>query len=171
MEETLALVNRIIKDHEQIIIGIQTSEEIANDVVAILELERPLESFVPGRLDDQRQSLRDLQQSLERVDKMLQEHFGREEKSLLSALEKRRNKTLASAFSSLLDEHKELTARLAKLKEDVAELVTEGLSRSLWEGKAYGMRAYIRHTQRLIEAHAETEQSLLQTVRKELERA
>ena len=90
MEDILSLIDQTIKEHEQIMLSIQTSEDIANDVVAVLELERSLESFVPERLDDRRQSLHDLQQSLERVDKVLQEHFDREEKALLSAFEKRR---------------------------------------------------------------------------------
>ena len=40
MKETLTLIDQTIKEHEQIMLGIQTSEEIANDVAAMLELEK-----------------------------------------------------------------------------------------------------------------------------------
>ena len=68
----------------------------------------------------------------------------------------------------LLGEHQELKSRIARSKEGAAELAVEGLSRDVWEGKAYGMRAYIYHTRKLLEAHAQSEQELFQALRKEL---
>jgi len=168
VNETLSLIDQILKEHEEIMLGVQTSEGIANDLTATLELDRPVESFVPGRPGDQKRSLNDLQQSLERVDKVLQGHFDREEKALLAAFEKRPHRMLASAFSVLLDEHQELRDRIARSRENAAELATGGLSGGLWEGKAYGLRAYIRHTRKLIEAHAGSEWELLRRLRAEL---
>ena len=171
MTETLSLIDQTLKEHEEIMLGVEASESIANDLTAMAELDRPLESFVPGRPGDQRRSLNDLQESLERVDKVLQGHFDREEKALLTAFEKRPDKMLASAFSALLHEHKELRDRIARSRENASELATGGLSRDVWEGKAYGLRAYMRHTRKLIEAHADSEWELLQRLRTQLEGA
>lgn len=169
MEEVLALIDAIIKEHRQIMEDIVTSENIADDLGAILELGRATDVFEPATLDRRRRSLQGLQQSLEKVDKELQAHFGREEKALLTAFENYGGRTFASALRALLVEHGELKDRIAKSKQDAAELAVEELSRGVWEGRAYGVRVHIGHTRKLLEAHAQSEQELLQTLRKELE--
>ena len=65
-------------------------------------------------------------------------------------------------------EHKNLTDRLVNSKQDVAKLMSGDLSRGLWEATGYDMRAYLSHTRRLLETHAEMEQELLRTLRSEL---
>jgi uncharacterized protein YlaN (UPF0358 family) len=77
---------------------------------------------------------------------------------------------LASALHILLREHEEIRNRIAKLKKDAAELATGELSREVWEGKVWGIRSYIDHTRKLIEAHAKSEMELLQTLRSRLQR-
>jgi len=168
MEGIFALIDAIIEEHKQIREGIETSENIANDLGAILELGRATGDFEPATLDRKRRGLEGLQQSLEKVDKGLQAHFDREERALLTAFEDYGGRTFASALRALLVEHPELKNRIAKSKQDAAELAVGELSREVWEGKAYGMRVYISHTRKLLEAHAQSEQELLQTLRKEL---
>ena len=68
MEEALALIDQLIEEHKQILQDIQTTERIANDAGALLELGRAEEDFMPGRFDDQERSLQSLQESLEAVD-------------------------------------------------------------------------------------------------------
>lgn len=169
MEGIFALFDAIIEEHKQIRESIETSEHIANDLGAILELGRAIGDFEPATLDRERHGLESLQRSLEKVDKGLQAHFDREEGALLTAFEDCGGRTFASALRALLVEHQELKNRIAKSKQDAAELAVGELSREVWEGKAYGMRVYISHTRKLMEAHAQSEQELLQTLRKELE--
>ena len=168
MEGTLALMDAIIAEHKQIREDIETTEHIAGDLGAVLELDRATGGFEPVVLDRKRRGLQGLQQSLEKVDKELRAHFGREEGVLLTAFEDDGGRTFASALRALLGEHEELKNRIAKSKQDVAELAVGGLSREVWEGKAYGVRVYISHTRKLLEAHAQSELELLQTLRKEL---
>ena len=170
MEGTLALMDAIIQEHKQIREDIETTEYIADDLGAILELDRATGDFEPATLDHKRRSLQGLQQSLEKVDKELQAHFEREEGALLTAFEDCGGRTFASALRALLVEHQELKNRIAKSKQDAAELAVGGLSREVWQGKAYGMRVYISHTRKLLEAHAQSELKLLQTARKEIEK-
>jgi iron-sulfur cluster repair protein YtfE (RIC family) len=169
MENTLALIEQTIKEHEQIMTGIQASEGIANDVAAILELERPVEGFVVGRLDDRKKNLDNLHKSLEKIDKALGQHFGREEKTVLAAFE-RSSTSLTLAFSLLLEEHDDFRKRIVKSKEIASELLDASLSREVWEGKAYGLRAHIRHTRKHLEAHAASEAELFRALRKELQK-
>ena len=170
MEGTLALMDAIIKEHKQIREDVETTEHIADDLGAILELDRAVGDFEPATLDHKRRSLQGLQQSLEKVDKELRAHFEREEGALLTAFEDYGGRTFASALRALLVEHQELKNRIAKSKQDAAELAVGELSREVWQGKAYGMRVYISHTRKLLEAHAQSELKLLQTARKEIEK-
>lgn len=169
MVETLALIDQILEEHKLIIKRVQNLEQAANDAEVLLGLERAKEQFMPGRFD-QRQGLQNLQESLAIIDKELQAHFNREETALLTAFEKHGDKELASALYSLFLEHEDLRNRFAHSREHIAELIGGGLSRQLWEASAHDMRAYISHTRKLLGAHAENEQKLLQTLRSELVR-
>lgn len=166
MEEALALIDKIIEEHKTIIRRVQTLEQVANDAEAIAGFEKAKEAFMPGRFD-QKQGLQKLQELLETTEQGLQAHFNREETALLSAFEKHGNKNLASDFRSLLLEHEDLKNRFVHSRKHLAEL-TGGMSRHVWEASAYDMRAYISHTRKLLEAHAEIEQKLLQTLRRQL---
>jgi iron-sulfur cluster repair protein YtfE (RIC family) len=170
MEETLALIEKIVGEHKSIMQGVRSLEQAASDAEAIVGLEKAKETFMPGRLE-QEQGLKKLQASLEAIDQGLRAHFNREETGLMNVFEKHGNKELASALRSLLLEHEDLRNRLAHAKKHVAELVSGGLSRHLWEASAHDMRAHISHTRKLLEAHAEIEQELFHRLRTELTKA
>lgn len=168
MEDILALVDEAIEEHQKIFRCVVDSQTIADDVCASLWLEQAKEHVMPGRLEDQSQGLRKLQDSMDTLEKRLEEHFQREEKALLAAFKRLGNKALASALHALLTEHKEIRHRINRLKKDVAELLSERSSRHIWQGKVWGLRAYMRHTAKLLEAHAESEQELLLQAKEEL---
>jgi len=167
MKEALALIKKIIEEHKIIIRGVQTLEQVANDAEAIEGMEKAKEAFIPGRFE-QKRGLQKLQEMLQTTEQGLQAHFNREETALLTAFEKHGDKELASDLHSLLLEHEDLRNRFAHAKQHVAELTSGGLSRHLWEASAHDMRAHISHTRKLLEAHAEIEQRLLQRLRSKL---
>jgi len=170
MEEAIALIDKIIEEHETIFQRLQTLEEVANDAGTIIGLGEAKEAFVPGRFEE-KQGLATFQKLLETIDQGIRAHFGREEEMLSIALEKRADKKLASALNSLLLEHENLRDRLVHTKQDVAELTGGSLSRSVWEAKGYDMRAYVSRTRKSFEAHAGMEQELLRKLRSELMKA
>ncbi len=170
MEEALALIEKIIEEHKLIIGRVRALEQVTNDATALMGFDVAKGDFVPGRLDNQKLSLQNLQESLEKIDQGIQAHFNREETGLLNALEKHGDKVLVSALAALFTEHKGIRDRLAKLKKDIAELAAGGLSREVWEGKAWGIRVYVTHTRSLLESHAKSEQELLQILRNRLRR-
>ena len=122
---------------------------------------------MPGRLD-QKVGLDKLEDLVNLVDEGLQAHFDREETAVLAAFEEQGDNELASAFHSLLLEHKDLRNRLTHTKNHVTQLTSGELSRSQWEATAHDMRAHISHTRKLLEAHAGVEQKLLLSLRRSL---
>ena len=167
MDETLALIDKIIAEHRVVFKGFQNLEEILNDFDAISGMEKAKEAFMPGRLD-QKESLKKLQESLETIDQGLQAHFNREETALLAAFEKHGDRKLVSALNALILQHEDLRNRFAHSKKHVAELLGGGLARHKWEASAHDMRAHISHTRKLLEAHAAGEQPLLVELRRQL---
>ena len=167
MEETIALIDKIIKEHSVIGREMKSLEQATNDAEGIMKLEKAKDEFVPGRFE-QKQGLKELQASLERVIEGLEAHFSREETALLAAFEEHGNRELATGLRSLLLEHEDLRNRFAHSREHVAELIGGGLSHHLWEASANDMRAHLSHTRKLLEAHAEIEQEILKKLRSEL---
>jgi iron-sulfur cluster repair protein YtfE (RIC family) len=170
MEEITALIDKIIDEHKVMIKEAQSIEQVANDASVLVALEEAKDNFVPGRFD-QKQSLQKLQESLEKIDKGLQEHFNREETGLLAAFEKHGDRRLVTTLNSLLLEHTDLRNRLAHSKDHVAELVSGKLARHQWEASANDMRAHLSHTWKLLEAHAAIENELLMELRQHLSEA
>ena len=167
MEEVIALIDKIIDEHKSMFQDLANLEQVANDTEAIIGLDEAKETHMPGRAD-KRESLVDLEQLLETIDKGIQAHFNREEVALLNAFEQHGDRKLTLALHSLLTEHNNLTDRLAHSKQEVATLIGGSLSRHIWEATAYDMRAYLGQTRKLFEEHAEMEQELLHTLRNEL---
>jgi len=166
MQEVIALIDRIIEEHQTIFQDFQTLDQIANDAEAAILLDKAKEEFVPGRFES-KQGLEELEELLEETEQGIQGHFKREEGALLNAFEKHGDRKLASALL-LLTEHKNLTDRLAYSKQDVAKLTSGDLSRGIWEATGYDMRAYLSYTRRLFEMHAQMEHQLLLALRSEL---
>jgi hypothetical protein len=160
MEDALAIIEQIIEDHKVISQRFQAAEQIANDAEALTSFDKAKEAFMPGRLAQQ-PGLQELQASLAKIEQGLHHHFHLEETSLPGVVDRYGDEENKSDLRSLLLEHKDLRNRLAHSKKHVAELVEGNLSRHLWEASAHDMRAYITHTRKLLEAHAEIEQELL----------
>jgi iron-sulfur cluster repair protein YtfE (RIC family) len=167
MEEVIALIDGVIEEHKTIFQDFQTMDQIANDAEAVISLDKAREEFVPGRFES-KQGLQKLEKLLEKTEQGIQAHFEREEVALLHAFERHGDRKLASALHSLLVEHKDMTDRLAHSRQDVAKLTNSDLSRGVWEATGYDMRAYLSHTRRLFEKHAEMEHELLHRLRSQL---
>ena len=167
MEEAIALIDKLVEEHKLIRQRIGNIESVANDAEALGGLDKAKDAFMPGKLE-QSQGLKRLQELVKIAKEGLDAHFNREETALLSIVEKYGSKESASALRSLLLEHADLRNRFAHAERHVAELVSGGLSRNLWEASAHDMRAHISHTRQLIEAHAGIEQELFHRLRSEL---
>ena len=168
MEDTIALIDQLIKEHRIIKRDVGNLEHLANDVEAVAGLEKAKEAFMPGRLD-QTKSLQEFQNSLEAINKGLEAHFNREETALLTAFEKHGGKKLVSALRALLDEHADIRNRVVQTKKNVSELTSGGMASHLWSASAHDMRVYMSHTLKLIGTHARSEHGLFTALKKQLQ--
>jgi hypothetical protein len=164
IKEALTLIEQVIEEHKTIFQGL---DQVINDAEALRSFEKAKEVFMPGRLD-QKTGLDKLAEQVNMVDQGLRAHFDREETAVLAAFEEQGDRELASAFHSLILEHKDLRNRLTHTKNHVSKLTSGEVARSHWEATAHDMRAHISHTRKLLEAHAGVEQELLLSLHQKL---
>lgn len=169
MKQELTLLDKLDAEHKEIMSEAQNLEHITNDLDAILGLKKASKDFVPWRIDRCKQIVQDLQLSLEMIDAKLSEHFDLEEKDLLTLCQTHNNDTFGTVLLNLIIEHGEIRNRIAKSKLDVASLAVDDLSPYIWQGRAYPVRFYLNHTHRRLQVHAESEQELLNALRRDLE--
>ncbi len=167
--EALVLIEKIIEEHRIILGGIRDFSQHTNDVVAIRGLGQAQEDFVPGRLEDQKQSLGSWQESLSTLDRGIQAHFQREETALVVAVAEYGDSDLASVLRQWLAEHEELRERLSRMKQDTSSLVLDTSAQAVWQEKAWGIRVYMTHTGKLFDVHAHGEQKMMVKLRNLLE--
>ncbi len=169
MEDDLAVIERVIDEHKTIRQRFHNLEQVANDAEAMVGFEEAKEAFMPGRLG-QKQGLRELDDTMKAIEDGLQRHFHFEETSLPTVVDRYSDEELKSSLRSIFLEHIDLRNRLAHSKKHVSELVSGGMARHRWEASAHDMRAYISHTRKLLEAHAEIEQELLHELHSRLKK-
>jgi len=169
MEDDLAIIERVIAEHKTIRQHFQRLEKVANDAEAMVGLEEAKEAFMPGRLG-QKKGLLSLGNTLNTIEGGLQRHFHFEEISLPEVVDHCGDEEDRASLRSILLEHADLRNRVARSKKHVAELTNADMARHRWEASAHDMRAYISHTRKLLEAHAEIEQELLHELRDRLQK-
>ena len=169
MEDALATIERVIAEHKTIGQGFDNLERMANDAEAMTGFEEAKKAFMPGRLD-QKKGLQELDDTLKKIEDGLLKHFQFEETSLPSVVDQHGDEELKSSLQSIFLEHIDLRNRLSRSRKHAGELVAGGMARHHWEANAHDMRAYITHTRKLLEAHAEIEQELLHKLQSRLKK-
>jgi len=169
MEDDLAIIERVIAEHKTIRQHFQRLEKVANDAEAMAGFEGAKGAFMPGRLG-QKKGLLSLGNTLNTIEDGLQRHFHFEEISLPGVVDHCGDEEDRASLRSILLEHADLRNRVARSKKHVAELTNADMARHRWEASAHDMRAYISHTRKLLEAHAEIEQELLRELRDRLQK-
>jgi len=173
MSETLALVEQILDEHEQIHGSFEKLGKITGDVSAAAELgsDKTKDYFVPKGLDDKGEGHRRWMETLEAIEHGLKAHFEREETALADAFKREGTPDLADALDQLLAEHKDINAHVAKLKQDAKDIASGGEKIEVWEGSGWGMKTNVEHLHDEIAAHAERERVLLGKLKTHLRKA
>jgi len=169
MVDALAIIERVIAEHKVIREDLYNLEQVANDAQAMKGFEEAKEAFMPGRLNH-KEGLSQLAKALTAIEGGLQRHFNFEETSLPTVVDQHGDEELKSSLQSIFLEHVDLRNRLAHSRKHAEELVAGSMARHRWEASAHDMRAYISHTRKLLEAHAEIEQELLHELRRRLKK-
>ena len=159
------LIDQLIAEHKIIDERAGNLEEAASDAALLGELSGARETFVPGRLDQQK-GLDRLEEMLRTITPWLYKHFEREETILLGMVRDLDDGRLLSSLNSLLLEHADLRNRMAQIDEHIKELKSGGLGRHRWDASANDMRAHLTHTRKLLAAHAGMENDLFAELRR-----
>ena len=156
----IELIDELITEHRQIGQSMKTYEQVIDDLCAAQKLEDTKESLVPSRFEDSRKKVEQLEEDLGHIVSDLEHHFDREEKVLLDAFKRRGSTELASVLYELLSEHSAIRRLLEAASVEASELIADRSSRSVWQPKAWALRARIASVGREIESHARREEDL-----------
>jgi hemerythrin len=163
MQDKLAVIKRIIDEHQNIKQHVKLVGDSISDQEALNVLHKEHSDFIPGRLEVISEKQKKLQQTLAFLEEGLKNHFYFEEKALPPLL----GELLTQA---LILEHQEIIKEIENDKSIVANISLEGLSREeLLEKEAY-IEQVIDTLLQLIEGHATREETVLGMIRSALEK-
>jgi hypothetical protein len=162
MLDGLAIINRVIEEHQAIRKHIKLVGDSVPDREALTALEKARADFIPGRLEVMTEKQEELQQTLNFLDEGLKNHFAFEGKALPPLLGE-------LPMQGLLLEHREIRNKIDEAKSIVASTKLEGLSREELLSKEANIQQTITGLCQLVEEHTTKEEAILDMVQRALE--
>jgi hypothetical protein len=162
MKDKLAVIKRIIAEHQNIKQHVKLVGDSVSDQEALTALQKEHSNFIPGRLEVISEKQKRLQQTLAFLEEGMKNHFYFEEKALPPLL----GELLTQA---LVLEHREIIGEIEADKSIVANISLEGLSREELLEKEAHIEQVIDTLLQLIEEHATREETVLGMIRSALE--
>ena len=162
MQDKLAVIKRIIDEHQTIKEHIKLVGDSVSDEEALAALQKAHADFIPGRLEVVSEKQKKLQQTVSSLEEGLKNHFTFEEKAMPPLL----GELLMQAF---VLEHREISKEIDEAKSKVANTKLEGLSREELLSKESHMQQMIDSICQLVEEHAAKEEAILDMVQRALE--
>ena len=163
MLDNLAIINKVIEEHQAIRGHIKLVGDSIPDQEALAALEQAHADFIPGRLEVLTGKQDRLQQTLSFLDEGLKNHFAFEEKALPPLLGE-------LPMRGLVLEHREIKNKIDKAKSIVASTKLEGLSREELLSREAHIQQVITSICQLVEEHAAKEEAILDMVQRALEK-
>ena len=164
MEDTLAIINRIIEWHQTIRRHVKLVGDSVTDQEALDVLDEARADLIPGRPGVLSKKQEKLQQAMNLLDEGLKSHFAYEEKVLPPLL----GELLAQA---LVIEHRGIKNEINIARTAVGSTMPEGMSREESLAEESHTQLVIDNVCQIIEEHAVREESVLGMMRKALEEA
>jgi hemerythrin len=162
MQDKLAIIKRIIDEHQNIKQHVKLVGDSVSDQEALTALQKEHSNFIPGRLEVISEKQKRLQQTMAFLEDGLKNHFAFEEKVLPPLL----GELLAQALAL---EHREIIREIKEDKSIVANISLKGLSREELLEKEAHIEQVIDTLLQLIEEHAAREETVLGMIRSALE--
>jgi len=162
MLDKLAIINRVIAEHQTIGQHIKLVGDSVSDEEALKSLEGAHADWIPGRPQAVSEKQKRIQQTISTLDEGLKRHFAFEEKSLPPLLGE-------LIMRSLILEHREIREEIDKAKSIVADTKLEGLSRNELLSEEANMQNMVARIRQLVGEHASREEAVLAMVQKALE--
>lgn len=165
--ELLKLIDELIAEHKDVKEQTHLMENVSSDIVLLSELKKAGQTHISDKIDETK-NLEKLEEMLVAIDIWVKRHFSREEYILTMKIKDRVNGKIIESLNSLMFEHSDLRSRLEHSKIRVNELISGYLEPNVWEATAKDITAYLNHTCKLLETHAEMENKLFLQIRKTL---
>lgn len=163
MLDNLAIINKVIEEHQAIRGHIKLVGDSIPDQEALASLEQAHADFIPGRWEVLTEKQEKLQQTLSFLDDGLKNHFAFEEKALPPLLGK-------LPMQGLVLEHREIKNKIDEAKSIIASTKLEGLRREELLSKEAHIQQTITSICLLVEEHATKEEAILDMVQRALEK-
>ena len=162
MLDKLAIINRVIAEHQTIGQHVKLVGDSVSDEEALKSLEGARSDWIPGRLETVSEKQKRLQQTMNALDEGLRRHFAFEEKALPPLLGE-------LLMQSLILEHREIKEKIDEAKSTAADTKLEGLSRDELLSEEAHMQHMVANIGHLVEEHAAREEAVLAMVKRALE--
>jgi len=162
MQDKLAIIRRIIDEHQTIKGHLKLVGDSVSDQEALAALQKAHADFIPGRLEVMSEKQKKLQQTMSALEEGLKNHFAFEEKALPPLLGE-------LLMQALVLEHREIKNEIDEAKSTVESIKLEGLSREKLISKESHMQQMIDNICQLVEEHATKEEAILEMVQRALE--
>lgn len=162
MSDKLAIINRVIEEHQKVRKYVKLVGDSVTDREALASLQKARTDWVPGRLEILSEKQKKLQQTVIALDEGLKNHFDYEEKYLPPILGE-------LFMQALLIEHREINKGLNDAKITVTDTKLEGLSREQCLVEESTLQEVINNLCQAIEEHAHREEIILEMLQKALQ--
>ena len=162
MLDKLAIIKRVIDEHQIIKGHVKLVGDSISDQEALLSLQKASADWIPGRLEVLTEKHNKLQQTMSLLDEGLKNHFAFEGKTLPPLLGE-------LLMKALLLEHKEINDEINRVKSVVAGTKLEGSSREELLSREADIQQMINSICELVEEHAAREETILEMLRKAFE--
>ena len=163
MQDKLAIIRRIIDEHQTIKGHMKLVGDSVSDQEALATLQKAHADFIPGRLEVMSEKQKKLQQTMSALDEGLKNHFAFEEKALPPLLGE-------LLMQALVLEHREIKNEIDEAKSTVESTKLEGLSREELISKESHIQQMIDSICQLVEEHATKEEAVLEMVQRALDK-
>ena len=162
MEDRLAVIKRIIAEHQNIRAHVKLVGDSVSDREALAALQKSHADFIPGRPEVVSDKCRKIQQTILSLEEGLKNHFFYEEKALPPML----GELLGRA---LVLEHSEISREIDEVKSMVGSTDLEGLNRDELLHQESHIQQMIDSVSCLIEEHADREEAVLEMLSRALQ--
>ena len=162
MSNSLAVIQRVIDEHNKIGKSIKLVGDSVTDREALAALDKAHADWLPGRVESIIETRNRLKQALSALDEGLMNHFVFEEETLSPLI----GDLLMQALSL---QHREIRQAIGEAKSAVAEAKLEGLGREELIAEESQIQQVIGNLCRMVGEHAEKEDVILKMVRSALE--
>ncbi len=162
MPDSLAVINRVIQEHQRIRGNIKLVGESTNDLEAMFSLQQVYSGWTLSSMEAIDEKQKQLQQTMSFLDEGLNNHFAFEERALPPLFGE-------LLMQALLLEHQEIRKKIGEAKSLIAGTRLVDLSQEKLLSQKSHIQQVINAISQVVEEHAAREETILNMMNRALE--